>query len=69
MTKRDQLIECMSAMEDGMIQLSRSRDIWQNELIWWICKAVGLLLEKEVKRVGEKDCSCISEKNVNDTGR
>lgn len=50
MTKRDQLIECMEAMEDGMIQLSRSRDIWQNQLIWWICKSLYLLLEREVKK-------------------
>lgn len=50
MTKRDQMIECMEAVEGGMIQLSRSRDIWQNELIWWICKAVGLLLEETVRR-------------------
>ena len=50
MTKRDQLIECMEAMEDGMIRTSKGRDIWQNELIWWICKAVGLLLEREVKK-------------------
>lgn len=33
-----------------MIQLSRSRDIWQNELIWWICKSLYLLLEREVKK-------------------
>lgn len=51
MTKHEQMIECMEAMEDGMIQLSRSRDIWQNELVYWICKAVYLLLERVVKDI------------------
>ena len=50
MTKRDQLIECMTVMEEGMIQLSRSREIWQNQLIYWICKSLYLLLEREVKK-------------------
>lgn len=49
MTKHDQMIECMEVMHDGMAQLSTSRDIWQNQLIWWICKALYLLLEKAVK--------------------
>lgn len=51
MTKRDQMIECMAAMEEGMIQISRSRDIWQNQLIYWICKAVYLLLERAIKEI------------------
>lgn len=50
MTKREQMIECMSAMEDGMKRTAESRDIWQNELIWWICKSLYLLLEREVKK-------------------
>lgn len=49
MTKHDQTIECMEVMHDGMTQLSTSRDIWQNQLIWWICKSLYLLLEKAVK--------------------
>ena len=49
MTKRDQMIECMSAMEDGMSRITQHRDIWQNELIYWLCKAVYLLLDKAVK--------------------
>ena len=49
MTKRDQMIECMSAMEDGMSMITQHRDIWQNELIYWLCKAVYLLLDKAVK--------------------
>lgn len=50
MTKREQMIECMTAMEEGMIRLSKGCDIWQNDLIWWICKSLYLLLEREVKK-------------------
>lgn len=49
MTKREQMIECMEAMEDGMIQTAQHSDIWQNRLIYWLCKAVYLLLEQAVK--------------------
>ena len=50
MTKREQMIECAEAMEQGMMHTQTTRDMWQNNLIWWICKAVKLLLEREVKR-------------------
>jgi hypothetical protein len=49
MTKREQMIECMKAMEDGMCQTAQNSDIWQNRLIYWLCKAVYLLLEQAVK--------------------
>ena len=49
MTKRDQMIECMSVIEDGMSRTAQHRDIWQNELIYWLCKSVYLLLERAVK--------------------
>ena len=48
-SKREQALECMEKMEWGMIQSSTHRDIWQNDLIWWICKALYLLLEQAVK--------------------
>ena len=50
MTKREQMIECAEAMEQGMMHTQTTRDMRQNNLIWWICKAVKLLLEREVKR-------------------
>lgn len=46
-TKRQQIVECMEAMQDGMIKTND--DIWQDRLIWWICKAVYLLLEDKVR--------------------
>lgn len=49
MTKREQMIECMNALEDGMIQTAKHSDIWQNRLIYVLCKAVYLLLEQAVK--------------------
>ena len=49
MTKRDQMMECMSVIEDGMSRTAQHRDIWQNELIYWLCKAVYLLLDRAVK--------------------
>ena len=44
MTRREQMIECAGQMEQGMIRTQTTRDIWQNDLIWWLCKAVKLLL-------------------------
>ena len=49
MTKRDQLLETRSAISEGMERTAVQRDIWQNELIWWLCKAVLLLMEKDIK--------------------
>ena len=49
MTRREMMLECMSAMEDGMCQTAQNSDIWQNRLIYALCKAVYLLLEQSVK--------------------
>lgn len=51
MTKREQMVECAEQMENGMIHTTVHRDMWQNDLIWWICKAVKLLLEDRIKGV------------------
>ena len=49
MTKREQMLEVRQAISEGMERTAVQRDIWQNELIWWLCKAVLLLMEKEIK--------------------
>ena len=49
MTKRDQRLEAREAISEGMERTAVQRDIWQNELIWWLCKAVLMLIEKEIK--------------------
>ena len=46
MTKRDQLLEAREAISEGMERTAVQRDIWQNELVWWLCQAVLLLTEK-----------------------
>lgn len=50
MTKRDQMIECMEALEDGMCRTAQNSDIWQDRLIYALCKAVYLLLKERVSR-------------------
>lgn len=47
-SKREQMIECAEVMEKGMIKTQTLRDIWQNNLIWWMCKAIKLLLEAAI---------------------
>lgn len=47
MTRREQIIECMNAMQEGMERTAGS-DIWQNDLIYWLCKSMYLLLKKEL---------------------
>ena len=54
MTRREQMMECAEAMEQGMIQTQTTRDMWQNNLIWWICKAVKLLLEESIRERKEQ---------------
>lgn len=54
MTKREQLIECAEAMENGMLNIQYKRDIWQNELIYWICKAIKLLIEVQLKNLKDQ---------------
>ena len=49
MTKREQMLEARQAISEGMELTAVQRDIWQNELIWWLCKAVLMLIEKEIK--------------------
>ena len=32
-----------------MIQTQTHRDMWQNNLVWWMCKAIKLLLEERMR--------------------
>ena len=54
MIRIEQMIECAEQMEHGMIQTQTYRDMWQNNLIWWICKAVKLLLEERIRERKEQ---------------
>ena len=46
--------ECAEAMEQGMLHTQTTRDMWQNNLVWWICKAVKLLLEERIRERKEQ---------------
>lgn len=53
MTKREQMIECMRAMEEGMFVTGTADHVSQVDiprLLWWMCKALFLLLEKAIKK-------------------
>ena len=49
-TKKEQIEKCISAMQKAMKDLSLYRDIWQNELLYQICKAVEILLQHEYEK-------------------
>lgn len=48
LTKRDQMLECIEEIESRQDRLE-GHDIWQDELVWWLCKAVRILLEEGVR--------------------
>lgn len=50
MTIREQMIECMDELEDGMARTANRGDIWQDRLVYVLCKAVYLLLKEAVKK-------------------
>ena len=56
MTRKDKLLEARAAISEGMERTAVQRDIWQNELVWWLCKAVLLLIEKEIKNDIKRTC-------------
>ena len=47
--KREAMLECMDAMEDAMTKIQNQPDIWQNNIIFWLCRSAWLLLEESVK--------------------
>lgn len=49
MTRIEQMIECAEVAEQGMLHTQTTRDMWQNNLVWWIYKAVKLLLEERIR--------------------
>lgn len=53
MTNKDAMLECMNAMEvameDAMAKIQNRKDVLQNNLVFWLCRSVWLLLENSVK--------------------
>lgn len=37
---RDELIKDLNVLEDGMQRVSENSEIWQNQLVYWLCKSV-----------------------------
>lgn len=67
MTKRDQMLECIEEIENRQTRLE-GHDIWQDELVWWMAKAICLLL----REAAIADCDEVrapSEPVVCSTGR
>lgn len=50
---KDRLTEDRRAMHDGMIQIGQDSTIWQNRLIWAICKTLWDILEWIGRKDGE----------------
>lgn len=53
MTRREQLLECRRKIDEGMMAAGTVDHVSQLDvpkLLWWLCKAVLLLIEKDLKR-------------------
>lgn len=51
MTKREILLEDVEQMDKGLERLSeKKQDIWQDNLVWWLCKSVRDILLWIVER-------------------
>lgn len=46
----DILVEDIEQMDDALDRLSERRDIWQNNIIWWLCKSVRDILLVIIKK-------------------
>ena len=50
MARRDDLVEALDAIENGMCRIKESRGIWQNDLVYALCQGVRLLLMEEIRK-------------------
>lgn len=50
MSRREDLMETLDVIENGMCRIKESRDIWQNDLVYALCQAVRLLLMEELRK-------------------
>ena len=52
MTKREYIVEVLQQMETAMERLGGTRaEIWQNDIIYYLCRAVWLLMTWELKKL------------------
>lgn len=47
---KDDMLEALEEIENGMCRVKESRDIWQNDLVYALCQGVRLLLMKELRK-------------------
>ena len=47
---REEAIEVIDELENGMVSIGENNDIWQNRLIYALCQGVRLLLLDKIKR-------------------
>lgn len=67
MTKREQMLECIEEIENRQALLE-GHDIWQDELVWWMAKAICLLL-REAAIADRDEARAPSKPVVELTGR
>lgn len=67
MTKREQMLECIEEIEIRQAALE-GHDIWQDELVWWMAKAICLLL-REAAIADRDEVRAPSKPVVEPTGR
>lgn len=48
--RREEAIEVINELENGMVFIGENNDIWQNRLIYALCQGVRLLLLDKIKR-------------------
>lgn len=48
---REQMVEVLNEIEDGMCRVKIEQDIWQSKLIYALCQGVRLLLIRAIKKM------------------
>ena len=54
MANRDDMVEVLDEIENGMCRIKEHRSIWQNSLIYALCQAVRLLLIDKLREDRKK---------------
>ena len=48
--RREEAIEVIDELENGMVCIGENNDIWQNRLIYALCQGVRLLLLDKIRK-------------------
>lgn len=55
MANRNDMVEVLDEIENGMCRIKEHRSIWQNSLIYALCQAVRLLLIDKLREDRKND--------------